>query len=62
MLAVNHWTESRVPNRGVREGTEGVEGSCNPMGRTTLSTNQTSPPRTPRDYAINKGVHMAPAA
>jgi hypothetical protein len=40
MLAVNHWTELRVPNRGVRERTEGVEGVCNPMGRTTISTNQ----------------------
>jgi hypothetical protein len=33
--------ESRVPNRGVRERTEGVEGVCNPTGRTTVSTNQT---------------------
>jgi hypothetical protein len=39
MLAVNHWTEHRVPNRGVREGIEGVEGVCNPMGR-TISSNQ----------------------
>ena len=26
---------------GVREGTEGVEEVCNPIGRTTISTNQT---------------------
>ncbi|KRY62568.1 hypothetical protein T4D_4920 [Trichinella pseudospiralis] len=26
MLTVNHWTEYGVPNRGVRERTEGVEG------------------------------------
>jgi hypothetical protein len=25
MLVANHWTECRVPNRGVREGTERVE-------------------------------------
>jgi hypothetical protein len=47
MLTANHWTEHRNPNGGVREMTEGVEGVCNPIGRTTISTNQT--PRTPRD-------------
>jgi hypothetical protein len=49
MLAANHWTELRlrVPKRGVRGGTEVVEGVCNPIGRTTISNNQT--PRTPRD-------------
>jgi hypothetical protein len=41
MLAANHWTEHIIPNRRVREGTEGVEGVCNPIGRTTISTNQT---------------------
>ena len=41
MLAVNHWTESRIPNKGVKEGTEGVEGVYNPMGRTTISTYHT---------------------
>jgi hypothetical protein len=30
-----------VPNRGVRERTKGVEGVCNPIGRTTISMNQT---------------------
>jgi hypothetical protein len=39
-LAANHWTECRIPNRGVRERPEGVEGDCNPIGRTTISTNQ----------------------
>jgi hypothetical protein len=47
MLAANLWTEDRVPNGGVRESTEGAEGVCNPIGRTTISTNQT--PRAPRD-------------
>jgi len=48
MLAVNHRTEYRDPNGGVREQTKGVEGACNPIGKTTISTNQTSPelPRT----------------
>jgi hypothetical protein len=41
MLAANHWTESPVPKRGVREGTEGVEDFCNPIGR-TISTNQST--------------------
>jgi hypothetical protein len=40
MLTANHWAEHRVLNRGVRERTEGVEGVCNPIGR-TISTNQT---------------------
>jgi hypothetical protein len=34
MFAGNHWTEHWVPNGGVRERT-------NPIGRTTISTNQT---------------------
>jgi hypothetical protein len=35
MLAANHWTD-----RGVRVGTERVEGVFNPIGR-TISNNQT---------------------
>jgi hypothetical protein len=27
----------------------GTEGICTPIERTTISTNQTSPPKTPRD-------------
>jgi hypothetical protein len=46
MLTSNHWTEYTVLNRGVREMTEGVEGVCNPMGK-TISTNQN--PRSLRD-------------
>jgi hypothetical protein len=42
MLAANHWTEHGDPNGGVRERTEGAEGVCNPIGRTTISTNQIS--------------------
>ena len=40
MLTANHWTEHKVPNGGVRERTEEAEGVCNPIGRTTVSTNQ----------------------
>jgi len=47
MVAANHQTEQGDPNGGVREKTEGAEGVCNPIGRTTISTNQT--PRAPRD-------------
>jgi hypothetical protein len=59
MLTANHWTKHGVPNKGVRERTEGVEGVCNPTGRTTISTNQTF-------QTTNQGIHMegtmAPAA
>jgi hypothetical protein len=41
MLTTNHWTEHGVLNRGIRERTEGFEGVCNPIGKTTISTNQT---------------------
>jgi hypothetical protein len=41
MLAANNWTEYRVPNGVVRERTEGVEGVCNSIGGTTISTSQT---------------------
>jgi hypothetical protein len=37
-----------VPNGGVRERAEGAERVCNPIGRTTISTNQT-PTKFPRD-------------
>jgi len=36
-----------IHNGGVRERTEGVEGVCNPIGRTKVSTKKTS--RAPRD-------------
>jgi hypothetical protein len=40
MLAANNWTEHGVPTRDVREETEGVEGVCSPIGRTTILTNE----------------------
>jgi len=42
MLAANHQTEHRNSNGGVRERTEGAEGVCNPIGKTIISTNQTT--------------------
>jgi len=41
MLVANHWTEQRDHNGGVREKIEGAERVCYPIGRTTISTNQT---------------------
>ena len=40
MLTAIHWTEHRVPNEGARERTKGAEGVCNPIGGTTIWTNQ----------------------
>jgi hypothetical protein len=40
MLAANHRTEHRDPNGTIRGRTEGAEGVCYPVGRTTVSTNQ----------------------
>ena len=45
--------ESEVPNRGVGEGTEGVEGGCSPMGGA-----KAKPPGAPRDWTTNQRVHM----
>jgi hypothetical protein len=36
MLTAKHWTELGDPNGEVR--TEGAKGICNPIGRTTIST------------------------
>jgi len=43
MLTSNHCTEQGDLNEGIRERTEGIEGICNPTGRTTISSNQTPP-------------------
>jgi hypothetical protein len=36
ILIANLWTEPRDPNGRVRGRTEGAEGDCNPIGRTTI--------------------------
>jgi len=49
ILATNLQTEYEDPSGGVRERTEGSEGVCNPIGRTTMSTNQIPIPRALRN-------------
>ena len=60
MLIANYWTEHWDPNGGVRGKTEGAEGVCNPIGRTTILTNQ-SPPELSGAKTTNQKIHMAPA-
>lgn len=40
MLSASHWIENWDLNGGVSERTEVIEGMFNPIGRTTVSTNQ----------------------
>ena len=40
MLIDNPCIEHLFPNEGVRERTEGDEGVCHPIGRTTITFNQ----------------------
>jgi hypothetical protein len=35
--------DHRVPNGGARESTQGAKGVCNPIGGTTIQTNQYPP-------------------
>jgi hypothetical protein len=37
--------DHRAPNGGARESTQGAAGICNPIGETTICTNQYPPPR-----------------
>jgi hypothetical protein len=34
--SVIYWMEHRAPSGGAREGTQGAEGVCNPIGGTTI--------------------------
>jgi hypothetical protein len=40
MLTVSYWMDHRAPNGGARDSTQVAEGNCNPMGGTTIWTNQ----------------------
>jgi hypothetical protein len=40
MTTAIHWTEHRVPSGKARGSTQGAEGVCNPIRRTTMWTNQ----------------------
>jgi hypothetical protein len=43
MLTVSYWMNHRAPSGGVRESNWGGEGICNPIGGTTIWTNQSRP-------------------
>ena len=43
MLTVSYWMDHRAPNGGARESTQGTKGICNPIGGTTIWTNQYPP-------------------
>ena len=43
MCTAKHWTNYRDPNEEVRARTIGAERLCNPIERTTISTNQIYP-------------------
>jgi hypothetical protein len=43
MLTVSYWMDHRVSNGGARESNQGAKGICNPIGGTTIWTNQYSP-------------------
>ena len=66
MLTANHRTEHRDPSGGVRGRTERAEGVCNPIGRTTISTNQTQQssqglnhrPKSTVEHCDNKVEHF----
>ena len=47
MLTVSYWVDHRAPNGGARENTQGTKGVCNPIGGTTILTNQFPPPPAP---------------
>jgi hypothetical protein len=57
MLKTNHWTEQGFPNEEVREGTEGAEGVCNPIGRTAVPTNQNYQDLNYQPKSTHGGTH-----
>jgi hypothetical protein len=57
MLGANNWTDHWVPNRGVREKTEGAEGVCNPIGRTTISNKQSFQRLNHHQRSTHGGTH-----
>ena len=50
MLTVRYWMDHRTPNGGARESTQGAKGICNPIGGTTIWTNQY--PHHPRAVSL----------
>jgi hypothetical protein len=59
MFAANHWTEHLAPREELEKAQE-LKGFVTPQEEQQYQP--TRPSRTPRDLAINKGVHMSPAA
>lgn len=57
MLAAKYQTEHGNSIGGVGGRTEAAEGVCNPMGGTTVSTNQT--PKAPGNKTTNQAVYVA---
>jgi hypothetical protein len=60
MLAPNHRTDHRDPNGEIRGKTEGTEGVCYLIGRTTISTNQIPqkiPGIIPPTKGYKRGTH-----
>jgi hypothetical protein len=47
MLTVIYWMDHRAPSGGARESTQGAKGICNPIGGTTIWTNQYPPELVP---------------
>ena len=62
MYTVKSWTVHGDPNVEVRAMTVGAEGVCNPIGRTTKSSNQTlqSSPDLNHQPKCTQGIPMAP--
>jgi hypothetical protein len=56
MLTVSYWMEHRAPNGGARESTQGAKEICNPVGATTLLTNQTPELLTLAAYVSKDGL------
>jgi hypothetical protein len=55
--------EITVPNKGVREGTKGVEEVCNPIGRTTMSATRPPLPQSSQGLSHQpRSTHVVPAA
>ena len=57
ILTANHWSETGDPNGRVMERSEGAEGECNPIGRSTVSTNQM--PQSSQGLKHNQRIYMS---
>jgi hypothetical protein len=56
ILTANHWNEPGDPNGRVRGRSERAEGECNPIERTTVSTNQM--PQSSQGLNLKRRVYM----